>query len=170
MKWLHVVTVVVVLTLPIVGCRSLTGRSVGTQIDDKVITTNVKSKLSMEKFRSLFSTGVGTHFGVVHLSGNVATPEQRQEAERIASRVPGVKRVDNDIVVVPRDQHTASASPSPAAATAPLALTGEVMAIDHASGDVTMKTDAGEVVLRLPSSTIRDLEQGQRLSINGGVR
>jgi hypothetical protein len=47
-------------------------------------------------------------------------------------------------------------------------LTGEVTAIDRASGDVTLKTVSGDMVVRLPATVLRDLEQGQRLSINAG--
>lgn len=116
-KWLSIPVVVVICALTVVGCRSLTGRSFGQQWDDKTITSHVKSKLTTERFGNLFSTSVGTHYGVVYLSGTVHHPEQRAEAERIASRVSGVKRVVNDIVVVPRDATVAGtpAGPSPAA-------------------------------------------------------
>jgi hypothetical protein len=165
-------TAVVILALAAVGCRSATGRSFGQQVDDKVITSQVKSRLTADQFGSLFSTGVGTHFGVVHLSGNVATEQQRRQAEQLARGVTGVKRVDNDIVVVARDGRSgpvAAAPPaaSPAATAAP-ALSGEVTRIDRASGDVTLKTSGGDVVVRLPGSALRDLEQGQHLTINAG--
>jgi hypothetical protein len=126
-KWLFIPVVVVLCALTVVGCRSLTGRSFGQQWDDKTITSQVKSKLTTESFGNLFSTSVGTHYGVVYLEGIVSTPEQRAEAERIASRVSGVKRVVNDIVVVPRDAKVAgtptgsspAASPASPSATAP---------------------------------------------------
>jgi hypothetical protein len=119
-KWLSIPVVVVLCALTVVGCRSLTGRSFGQQWDDKTITSQVKSKLTTERFGNLFSTDVGTQYGVVFLSGTVGTPEQRAEAERIASRVNGVKRVVNDIVVVPRDAKVAGtpAGPGPAASPA----------------------------------------------------
>ncbi len=119
-KWLFIPVVLVICAFTVVGCRSLTGRSFGQQWDDKTITTQVKSKLTTERFGNLFSTSVGTHYGVVYLSGTVSAPEQRAEAERIASRVAGVKRVVNDIVVVPRDAKVAGtpAGPGPAASPA----------------------------------------------------
>jgi hypothetical protein len=172
MKQIAVGTVVVILALGAVGCRSATGRSFGQQVDDKSITSQVKTRLTAQNFGSLFSTGVGTHYGVVHLSGNVATEQERRLAENVARGVAGVKRVDNDIVIVARDGKSGpvAATPpaaSPAATTAP-ALTGEVTRIDRASGDVTLKTTAGDVVVRLPGAALRDLEQGQRLTINAG--
>jgi hypothetical protein len=179
MKTLQYAVVAVVCAVALVGCRSMTGRSVGQQIDDKVITTQVKTKMMTEEFKSVFSTGVGTHFGVVRLSGNVPTEAQKMEAERIARRVAGVKGVNNEILVVPRDGKSAPAASgaTPAAAAAspaaspggqPLTLEGQVTAIDRDRGDVTVHTASGDVLLRLPSATIRDLEQGQRLSINAG--
>jgi hyperosmotically inducible periplasmic protein len=173
MKALPYAVIVVVCTLTFVGCRSATGRSFGQQVDDKTITAHVKTKLVGEQFRNLFSTGVGTQLGVVHLTGNVETEAQRMEAERIASRVAGVRGVKNDMLVIPRHAQTtkgAEAAPagSPAASPAagPMTLSGQVTAINRDTGDVTMHTDTGDVTLRLPASALRDLEQGQRLSIN----
>jgi BON domain len=168
------VLLIVVCTLAFVGCRSLTGRSVGQQIDDKVISTQVKTKLTTERAGNLISTGVGTQFGVVRLTGTVHTPEQKAEAERIASRVAGVRGVNNDIVVVPVHRETAktpSGTPaaSPATTTRPPALSGQVTAVNPTSGDVTIKTDAGEdVTLRVPAATAAQLEQGQKISISAG--
>jgi osmotically-inducible protein OsmY len=120
------VMVMVVCALTVVGCRSMTGRSFGQHIDDKTISTQVKTKLTGDKFVNLFSTGVGTHYGVVRLSGTVGTPEDRAEAERIAGRVKGVKGVVNDILVVPRDGRMAGtpAGPSPAASPGTTSTTG----------------------------------------------
>jgi BON domain len=172
MKQIGMGTAVVILAFATVGCRSATGRSFGQQVDDKTITSQVKTRLTASQFGSLFSTGVGTHYGVVHLSGNVATEQERRQVEQIAHSVTGVKRVDNDIVIVARDGKSApvAAAPpaaSPAATTGP-ALSGEVTRIDRASGDVTLKTTSGDVIVRLPGTALRDLEQGQRLTINAG--
>jgi hypothetical protein len=176
MKALQCAVIVAVCALTFVGCRSMTGRSFGQQWDDKVITSQVKTRLTTESFRNLFSTGVGTQFGVVHLTGNVHTDAQRAEAGRIASRVTGVREVRNDLVVVPRNGKVAqapggqgAAAPAASPPTArPLALSGEVTAIDRDSGDVTVRTQTGDVTLRLPPTALRELEQGQRLSINAG--
>ena len=179
MKALQCAVILAVCTLTFVGCRSTTGRSFGQQWDDKTTTAQVKTKLTTDSFGNLFSTGVGTQFGVVHLTGNVPTEAQRLEAERIASRVAGVRGVKNDILVVPRDGKTAKATGAQGAGAAgapaaspptasPLALSGEVTAIDRDSGDVTVRTQTGDVTLRLPAAALRDIEQGQRLSINAG--
>jgi hypothetical protein len=175
-----------------VGCRSATGRSFGQQWDDKVISTQVKTKLTTDRAANFVSTGVGTQFGIVRLTGTVHTPEQRAEAERIAGNVAGVRGVKNEILVVPKDEGlrtakagTPAATPAPGASpaatsappaaspttTRPLALSGQVTAINPTSGDVTVKTDSGsDVILRVPISTASQLEQGQRISINAGTK
>ena len=176
-----VLGVIVLSTLAFVGCRSATGRSFGQQWDDKWISTQVKSKLTTDRAMNLFSTGVGTQFGVVRLTGTVQTPEQKAEAERIAGRVAGVRAVKNEIVVVPKDEgmrsakaetptaHSAPPAASPAT-TRPLALSGQVTAVNPTNGDVTVKTSTGDnVVLRFPTATAAQLEQGQQISINAGA-
>jgi hypothetical protein len=177
MKALQSVVVVVICAVAFVGCRSMTGRSMGQQIDDKVISTQVKTKLMVDKFSQLFSTGVGTQFGVVHLTGNVGTEAHKAEAERIASRVAGVKGVNNELIVVPRGGKSEQAaadgagpagSPAASPSGAPLSLSGQVTAIDRDRGDVTIHTETGDVIMRLPAGALRDIEQGQRLSIDAG--
>jgi hypothetical protein len=123
-QW-QISAVIVLCALTAVGCRSLTGRSFGQQIDDKTISSQVKTKLTTDRFVHLFSTGVGTHFGIVRLSGNVATADERAEAERIAMRVQGVKGVVNDILVIPRDgRMTGTAGSMPAASPSSTGPTG----------------------------------------------
>ena len=115
-QWqISAVVVVCVCAFMAVGCRSLTGRSFGQQWDDKTITSQVKTKLITESFHNTFSTDVGTHYGVVYLGGTAHTPEARAEAERIASRVKGVQRVVNNIVIVPREGKMAGRPIDPSA-------------------------------------------------------
>jgi hypothetical protein len=176
-----VLGLIVLSTLAFVGCRSATGRSFGQQWDDKVISTQVKTKLTTDRAANLISTGVGTQFGIVRLTGTVQTPEQRAEAERIAGNVAGVRGVRNEIVVVPKDEGlrtSKSATPAAAAAPAaspttsrPLALSGQVTAVNPTNGDVTVKTVTGDsMVLRFPTATAAQLEQGQQISINAGAK
>lgn len=182
-----VIGVVVLSTLAFVGCRSATGRSFGQQWDDKVISTQVKTKLTTDRAANLISTGVGTQFGIVRLTGTVQTAEQRAEAERIASNVAGVRGVRNEILVVPKDEGLrgakagtpAAAGPAPTTSapaaspttSRPLTLSGQVTAVNPTNGDVTVKTVTGDsMVLRFPTATAAQLEQGQQISINAGAK
>jgi hypothetical protein len=107
---------VVACTLVFVGCRSMTGRSFGQQFDDKNISSQVKTRLMTDRAGNTFSTGVGTQFGVVRLTGTVPTEASKEEAERIAWRVAGVKGVKNEIVVVPKETPRTANAAAPAAA------------------------------------------------------
>jgi hyperosmotically inducible periplasmic protein len=225
----------VVCMLTLVGCRGMTGRSFGTQWDDKWISTQVKTKLVTERAGNMFSTGVGTQFGIVRLTGTVETPQQKADAERAAASVAGVRGVVNEILVVGNRGEAAAASPptlattsaaptvtppnrvaaappahpvpvvtpstpsvpapaasAPAASTAttqtaatsapatgsattgavaaPLALTGEITAVNPSSGDVTIKTSNGDVLLRFPAAAARRLQQGQQITINASAK
>ena len=88
----------------------------------------------------------------------------------------GVRSVRNEMIVVPRDTKSAKAATAadgagPAGAPAaspsgkPMTISGQVTAIDRDRGDVTVHTETGDVILRMPVSALRDLEQGQQLSI-----
>ncbi len=76
-------------------------QSVGSYIDDTTITTQVKSRFANDPLVSAMAIQVETLKGVVQLSGFAKTASERSAATNIATRVPGVTRVINDIVVKP---------------------------------------------------------------------
>ena len=67
--------------------------------DDSFITTKIKSKLTVSGDVNPFNIDVDTQNGVVTLSGRVAKPEAKAEAERLARETEGVKEVRNNITV-----------------------------------------------------------------------
>ena len=79
------------------GCKSMTGETLGNQIDDTSITTWVKSTLVADKFSNLTRVHVHTVNGVVYLTGTVGTGEWRDRAADLARQVDGVKDVVNHI-------------------------------------------------------------------------
>jgi hyperosmotically inducible periplasmic protein len=87
---------VIVLVLVVglgAGCRSMTGESMGQNLDDTTITTQVKAKLTGEKAANLTRVSVKTVRGNVALTGNVPTAADRVRAEEIARSVAGVQQV-----------------------------------------------------------------------------
>lgn len=78
---------------------SPTSESTGEVIDDSVITTKVKTALLADTRVRGRDVHVETFKGRVLLSGIVASPEERQTAERIARQTSGVKDVNNKISV-----------------------------------------------------------------------
>jgi hyperosmotically inducible protein len=84
------------------GCRAMTGKSAGTNVDDASITANVKSRLVAEKASNLTRVDVDTNNGTVYLNGTVETPEQKAKAEQLAWQAKGVKSVVNNLQVQKR--------------------------------------------------------------------
>jgi len=71
----------------------------GQQIDDATITASVKSKLAIEADTAAHNIDVDTNSGVVTLTGEVDTAEERRKAETIARNTNGVSRVNNLLTV-----------------------------------------------------------------------
>jgi len=88
-----------VLLSAISGCRSITGKSAGTSVDDSVITAAVKGKLVAEKATNLTRVDVDTNNGTVYLNGSVDSAEQKARAEQLAWQAKGVKSVVNNLQV-----------------------------------------------------------------------
>lgn len=162
------------------GCQTVTGKSLGQNIDDKTITAEVKAKLVADKIRNLTSVDVDTNRGIVYLGGNVSSAETKRDAEQIARRVTGVRGVVNNIQVAsagPAPSRAASssapASPSASPATgttqARHSVTGEVTDVDHAKGRLGVRTDEGDLVLHFPPSAIQNVKQGDRVTVQLGM-
>lgn len=71
--------------------------SIGTEIDDSVLTTSVKSALLADPDIKSFDFQVETRKGVVQLSGFVDNKTQIDRATAIANGVSGVKSVQNNV-------------------------------------------------------------------------
>jgi osmotically-inducible protein OsmY len=82
------------------GCAATpTSDSTGQYVDDTTITTKVKSALLGDDAVKSFEIKVETVKGVVQLSGFVDTSDQKSVAGKDASAVPGVKHVQNNLIV-----------------------------------------------------------------------
>lgn len=75
------------------------GTTVGTEIDDTVVTTKVKSALLGDPDTKSFDIKVETRKGVVQLSGFVDNQTQADRARSIARGVEGVKSIDDAMTV-----------------------------------------------------------------------
>jgi hyperosmotically inducible periplasmic protein len=90
---------VCVLALPMVGF-SADGDTLGTKVEDSVITTKIKAAYAKDKVVSATDISVETDKdGLVTLSGNAKSKDEADKAVKIAKKVKGVKEVKNDIVV-----------------------------------------------------------------------
>ena len=95
-------TVALALLFFMSGCQALTGQTMGENIDDSYITSAVKTQLASDKMVSLTRVEVETNNGIVYLTGQVQTAEQRSHIGSLASQVKGVKRVVNNLQVINR--------------------------------------------------------------------
>jgi hyperosmotically inducible protein len=93
------VMVTLALLFFMTGCQALTGQTMGESLDDSYITTSVKSKLASDKLVSLTRVEVETNNGIVYLTGQVETAEQRSHIGSLTSQVDGVKKVVNNLQV-----------------------------------------------------------------------
>lgn len=76
-------------------------RGIGQTATDMWITSDVKLRLAANDKTPATDINVDTHAGTVTLFGIVPTPEAKAAAEAEARKVNGVKRVVNEIEVVP---------------------------------------------------------------------
>ena len=76
-----------------------TSTTVGTKIDDSVVTTRVKSALLGDPTIKSFDIAVVTRKGEVQLSGFVNNQDQIDHAIKIARSVPGVHSVTNKMSI-----------------------------------------------------------------------
>ena len=84
------------------GCQAMTGQTMGETMDDSYITGAVKTQLAADKMVSLTRVEVETNNGVVYLTGQVQTAEQRSRVGSLTSQVKGVKKVVNNLQVINR--------------------------------------------------------------------
>lgn len=78
------------------------GTSIGTRLDDALITGQVKAALMDAADVSSLQINVETRDGVTQLSGFVTSAAMKARAEKVAAGVAGVKRVDNALQVRPQ--------------------------------------------------------------------
>lgn len=74
----------------------------GTPAGDETLRTRVVAALASQAWGEGVSNVVVEN-GVVHVWGNVASPAVREAVRVAAENVPGVQRVVNKVVVLPRD-------------------------------------------------------------------
>ncbi len=82
------------------GCAAISpADKTEEQTNDVKLTMEVKAALIETSDLAAAAIEVDTFKGVVQLNGFVETASQRQRAGTVASEVPGVQRVTNNLVV-----------------------------------------------------------------------
>ena len=89
----RVVALAVLVVVGLCGCVALTGSTLGQNIDDTNITTEIKARLAAEKAATLTRVHVETQQGTVYLTGIVATEALKERAgERRRKDPRGARR------------------------------------------------------------------------------
>ena len=88
--------VVLVMLAAVLGACATVDRN-----EDLRIESEVKARLVAEKDANLTRLGVYSSNATVYLSGAVASPQQRGQAEALARSVRGVRRVVSTVEVAP---------------------------------------------------------------------
>ena len=179
------VLVLTTVVLATVGCRSMTGQSLGSNIDDAKTTAAVKAKLVADHPKDITRVDVDTVNGTVYLKGVVDRAPVKQRATEIAQSVTGVKKVVNNIEVRPPASAssgassaagTSSAMASPATTTAMQnhqgvhTITGTVTGLDANRGQVWLHTEHGPLTLPFPADSLKSIRVGDQVTVEMGLR
>lgn len=100
-------TLAALITASIAGCDKPldttatppASTTLGTEIDDSVITTRVKSALLADPAVKSFDLKVETRKGEVQLSGFVDNQTQIDQATAVTSALPGVRSIQNKVTL-----------------------------------------------------------------------
>ncbi len=107
------------VTSGLTGCHTQ-GRTAGTYIDDRMVSSKVKGALNDSPIYKYPNVDVSTFNGTVQLNGFVDSQVQKDQAAQIASQVQGVKQLVNNITVQaspgvsPTGRNQGTAYPPPA--------------------------------------------------------
>lgn len=142
-----------ILSAFLAGCDGKSGTqdkssavSVGTALDDSVITTKVKSALIADPEVKSFEIKVDTRKGEVQLSGFVDNQSQVNRALDIARRVEGVKNVSNHMTL--KDAVPSSTGNLIDDSIITTKIKSSFLADDQVKGlDISVVTHKGEVQL-----------------------
>jgi hypothetical protein len=156
------VLAVLLLVVASAGC-SLAGRTFGTYVDDQTVTAAIKMGLARKEPRTVTRVNVDTFQGTVYLTGEVATPIQKSDAEILAWQADGVSQVVNDLTVRGEraTAHAVSASP---AIDAPSPLLDRIPGIarldpPQADGGALAYDRAGAIVATVYRRPAKDVAQ-----------
>lgn len=84
----------------LIGCQTMNGDGLfQSHHSDDAITTSIHQEMLHDTSLAATKIQIETMHGAVMLGGHVKTIRQSDTAEAIAKHTPGVKSVQNDIVV-----------------------------------------------------------------------
>ena len=85
----------------VAGCMQLTAVPMGSYLNDQNLQASVQERFTAEKAVELARVKPGVNDGIVYLTGSVDSEEQKERAEKVALRAPGVRGVVNRLEINP---------------------------------------------------------------------
>jgi hyperosmotically inducible protein len=143
---------------------STVANTTGRFLGDTALTTQVRAALLEDKQVPSLHIAVSTKDRVVTLSGSVETQQQAWRAAETASKVPGVKLVDNQLAIQPEHDATGKKIEHAVAYLSDAAITSQIKAMllaarDVPSSRISVHTEDGVVTL---SGYVGDKSQAER--------
>jgi osmotically-inducible protein OsmY len=122
MSTIRTVFLAAALSATLAACSGTpTRESTGEFLDDAAITAKIKFAFARDDLIKVSDIGVDTFKGTVELSGTAASRAEMERAAQIATKVPGVKAVRNQISVTAGGEAGAGPQASSEASAAPAA-------------------------------------------------
>jgi len=90
-----------VFSLSVLGCASLTGRTAGEIVDDSAITTAINAKIVKDPDLQYLKIDVDSKAGNVTLSGFVPNKAAEDRLIQYAKEAKGVKSVTSNLKIQP---------------------------------------------------------------------
>jgi hypothetical protein len=138
---------------------TLAQRTIGTVIDDGLITAKIKSSFAADPQVSALAINVDTAHGVVSLTGVVRSEQERQRAIQLAQSTEGVQRVEAQQL---RLQQASTGAPQ----QGEHAMRGTITALNQSTGLLSLRTSAGDLTLHFPPPSMRDLKEGDTITVH----
>ena len=157
-RWASVLCALVAYVL-MSGTTTLAQRSLGEVVDDTIITGKIKASFAADPEVSALAIDVDTANGVVTLTGVVGSEPERQRAIQLAQGTEGVRRVEANNLRLREGTRTSTLREGEHT------LRGTITAIDSRTGVLRLRTNAGEVTIPFPASSVRDLKEGDTLTV-----
>jgi hyperosmotically inducible protein len=101
MKKILFVMMLLLFSVTVFGCASLTGRTAGEIVDDSAITTAINAKIIKDPDLHYLKINVNSEAGNVTLSGFVRDKAAEDRLIQYAKETKGVKSVTSNLKIQP---------------------------------------------------------------------
>ncbi|MBO0798001.1 MAG: BON domain-containing protein [Blastocatellia bacterium] len=143
--------IMAIMALICAGCA----RRAEQAVDDVAVSTKVKAKLAGDTETSAIMIGVSTANGVVTLSGEVPTEQEKAKAEQLARGTEGVTQVVNNITINPNAIGASNIKEKTEGAVSDAAILSKIKSkllleqitgtdVDVENGEVTLKGEVSD--------------------------